>query len=126
MTRRSIRIVSLQAAVVGVLLVVVYLTLLAPEKNEPLFDVSVPPEPSQLAPQKPNGHREHRQEHRGEPHPKPNRPPRVPQPAAPLAPAAIGLGAAETPTAVVPPPEGTETPTGDQYDDAVARVLDRL
>jgi hypothetical protein len=51
MTGNRIRIVGLQAVIVGALLLVVYLTLLRPEEHKPLFGVTAP---GQVA-QAPNG-----------------------------------------------------------------------
>jgi hypothetical protein len=51
MTSRGIRIVGLQVVIVGALLLVVYLTLLRPEEQKPLFGVTAP---GQVA-QAPNG-----------------------------------------------------------------------
>jgi hypothetical protein len=124
MTRRGIAIVSLHAAVVAVLMAIVYVTLLAPEKNERLFDVSLSPKPSRLAPP-PRGEREGaRGEDRQQP--KPDRLRSGERPATPVGPTATGLDAAQPPIATVPPAGVTEGPADDQYDDAVSRMLDRL
>jgi hypothetical protein len=127
MTRRALGIVALQVAVVGVLVAVVYLTLLAPEDNEPLFDVSVPPGPTRLAPQGPRGDDRQRgdeERHEGRPR-KPDRPRPSRQPPPPPAPASTGPDATEPAIPAAPPPP-VETPTGDQYADAVARILGEL
>ena len=157
MTRRTIGIVLLQTAVVVVLLAVVYVTLLAPEKSEPLFDVSVPPEPSQLAPPPrgeqggPPGEQEGapgeqgargerggargerggargeqggaRGEDRQQSRPDGRR--SGEQPSASPGPAGTGLDAAQPPIAAAPS-GWDETPTDDQYDDAVSQLLDGL
>jgi hypothetical protein len=144
MTRRTIGIVLLQTAVVAVLLVVVYVTLLAPEKSDPLFDVSVPPEPSQLAPPprgEAEGARGEQQGARGQQEgardeqvgaggadvqqSQPDRRRSGEQPSGPLGPAGTGLDAAQPPIAAAPP-ASNETPADDQYDDAVSQLLDRL
>jgi hypothetical protein len=130
MTRRTVGILAVQAAVVGVLVAIVVVTLLAPEENDPLFDVSVPPEPSQVAPQGPRGDEGRRgdegtrEQRSGEPGGAPQERP----PAAPSGPAEISPDAAAPPIAAVPAPpaEPAETPTGDQYADAVARILGEL
>jgi hypothetical protein len=54
MNRRGIRIVAAQVVIVGALLLVVYLTLLQPEGQKPLFGVGVPSGPGQIA-QAPGG-----------------------------------------------------------------------
>jgi hypothetical protein len=54
MSGRRIRIVTVQVVVVGALLLVVYLTLLRPEEQKPLFGVGVPVGPGQVA-QAPGG-----------------------------------------------------------------------
>jgi len=127
MTRRSAVILALQAAVVGVLVAVVYLTLLAPEDNQPLFDVSVPPGPGQLAPQGPRGDERRRGDEgrREERRRAPDRPRRSRRLAAPPAPEGTGPDATEPPVPATPAPP-PETPTGDQYADAVARILGEL
>jgi hypothetical protein len=49
MNRTGIRIVAVQVVIVGALLLVIYLTLLQPEEQKPLFGVGVPTGPGQVA-----------------------------------------------------------------------------
>jgi hypothetical protein len=148
MNRRGIRLVAAQLVIVGVLLLVVYLTLLQPEEHKPLFGVGVPAGPGQVA-QAPGGgpagssggvrgageerggsgnRRGHGAgHHRGAGHRG--------------APGGRGRGsataysgseaaeAAQAPALPVPTRDGGEggvTPTGDQYDDTVSRLFGNL
>lgn len=117
-----------QAVVVGVLMVVVFLTLLRPEGNGPLFGVGVPREPDHAALPSPGSYhaaRDHR--HGGRPGSGP-RPGTVDTGAAPVAgetttagPATVG-GAAPAPSANGGDGGGQGSPTDDQYTDTLTRL----
>ena len=49
MSGRRLRLVTAQVVIVGALLLVVYLTLLRPEDQEPLFGVGIPAGPGEVA-----------------------------------------------------------------------------
>jgi hypothetical protein len=142
MTRPGIRIVAAQLVIVGALLLVVYLTLLQPEEQKPLFGVGVPAGPGQVA-QAPGGgpagspggagaageghggsanRSGHGAGHRGAPGG------RRPGSAS----AYSGSEAAEAVQApALPVPtrgggQGGVTPTEDQYDDTVGRLFGNL
>jgi hypothetical protein len=139
MNGRGIRVVAAQAVIVGALLLVVYLTLLQPEDQKPLFGVGVPRGPGQVAQAPGGGSSEsgaggaqlggsrggaggggnrgdgHRGTHRD----------RRPGTASTFS----GAAAAQTPALPVPTRDGAEggvTPTGDQYDDTVSRLFGNL
>jgi len=124
MARRSFVILA-QAAVVAVLSVVVYATLLAPESDEPLFHMALPPNPAELIPQppddggpEPGGGGDGELDEEG---PEAANPPPVATPAAPSAPAP-----APTPAPPASPEAESQTPTGDQYAGSLGRMLGRL
>ena len=128
MTSRP-RIIALQAAVVGVLLVVVYFTILRPNDNGDVSGVNAPgAPPTEVAtqPTKPTHHRNKpRQPQNRHRHAGPSRPVRVAAPAGPAAPAP-SLAPAPGPAPVGGPTpnggSGDESPTGDQYGDTLARL----
>ena len=95
MTGRRWAIIAAEAAVVGLVILVVYLTLLRPDGDSPLFDVDVPGDGQRIA-QGPNGDdRDRTPDGR-------DRPPFAPPQAR--------------------PPGGGDSPTDDQYLDTLARL----
>jgi hypothetical protein len=122
MTRRT-GIITLQAAVVGVLVVVVYLTILRPNDDGTVSSVNAPGAPSGVASQPPR-HPEHRVRPRQPRRQIAQRPTR--QSTVAGAPAPTGLAPpppvtpTSTPVGVGPP--GGESPSDDQYDDTLARL----
>lgn len=126
------RIIALQGAVVGVLLVVVYLTILRPNDDGSVSGVNAPGTPPGEIATKPSD----RQTHRVRPRHPQNRP--RPRRAGSSAAATTGVAgggptglvpsAPSTPTltpAGVSPPgggPGGESPTDDQYNDTLARL----
>jgi hypothetical protein len=136
MNGRGIRVVAAQALIVGALLLVVYLTLLQPEEQKPLFGVGVPSGPSQVA-QAPGGGSsgparggaqlgESRggRGNRGGGHRGMHGDRR-----ASAASTVSGAAAAQAPVLPVPTRDGATgglTPTGDQYDDTVSRLFGNL
>ena len=139
MTRRS-RIIALQGAVVGVLLVVVYLTILRPNDDNSVSGVNVPGPTPQIAASPP-----HPRHHDKPPHGHGNRPHHKPPQRRGSAPAGGGVasanGAGAAPGAIasapgggsVPtsspggqittsPSPGGNSPTDDQYNDTLARL----
>jgi hypothetical protein len=132
--RRS-RIVAAQAVLVGVLLVVVYLTLLRPEDGPPLFGVDAPgrelevTDANEVEPASQGGHASGGREGK----PDGGRPDARPAEFAPggagAAPeTAVGPTDAARPSLGAAPSEGEggDSPTDDQYVDAVTRLTDRL
>lgn len=138
-TRRS-RIIALQGAVVGVLLIVVYLTILRPTDDNSVSGVNAPGPTPQIAATPPHArhHQKPPREHGNRPHHKP------PQrhgsaPAGGRVASATGAAAAPGATPSAPgggsaptsPPGGQNTtspspggnsPTDDQYNDTLARL----
>jgi hypothetical protein len=130
------RLIAVQTAVVGVLLVVVFATLLQPESETPISGVEAPSEPSRPQPPGPDiytGPNEEPSEPR-EPNP-PSTPstPSTPQiPPAPQNPAPEPAPEAPAEPAPVPDGDGGERPGGqgspsdDQYADALTRLFTRM
>ena len=135
MSGRRIRIVTVQAVVVGALLLVVYLTLLRPDEEKPLFGVRVPAGPGQVAQvpggESTGGHRGGQPGGRGQAHAGGHHggggaaagPPGG-------APSVVDGTTTGAPTAPPIPirdgAEGGVTPSEDQYDDTVSRLFGNL
>lgn len=133
MTRRQSRIVAAQAVVVGVLMVVVFLTLLRPEEKGPLFGVDKPSLPGVGAGPNPAYAPDHHAEG-----PRAGDRTTTGGGAPPTAeggvnPSGSSAGAILPAPSTTPPPaqpspgDGNgESPTGDQYDDTLTRLVARL
>ena len=133
MTRRS-WIIFLQTAVVGVLLVVVYLTILQPDNDSSVSGVTAPGAQGPVA-TKPPGRGHHL---RPERHRRPSQPRRQRPTQSLAAPATLGAGptalapvAAATPTSAPVGPTPSvggpgESPSDDQYSGTLARLNSAL
>ena len=148
MTRRS-RIVSLQAGVVGVLLVVVYLTILRPDDDQPVSGVTAPGAPGAVVNRPADKPRSHHKPPRRPQHPSGQRGPQgsgsgvtgtnaggagTPGLAAPGAVPGTPTsapggdspgGGGGGPPAGQPPPPGDD-PSDDQYGDTLSRLTAAL
>jgi len=125
MTRRT-GIIALQAAVVGVLVVVVYLTILRPNDDGSVSAVNAPAGPPGEVASQPPRHPEHRVKPRQPQRRIGRRPTRQAPGTVAGAPAPTGIAPPPpiTPTSTpvgVGPPSG-ESPSDDQYDDTLARL----
>ena len=117
MSRYS-RIIGAQAAAVALLVLIVYMTLLRPESDEPLRGISTPGSeeraegPADQRREKPDRHRDHPRGDGGK---------RTEAPSGGEDDAAVGLA-----NAGGPPLDRVVTPPTDQYADAVAALLSKV
>jgi hypothetical protein len=124
LTGRRWAIIAAEAAVLGLVILVVYLTLLRPDGDNPLFDVDVPGDGQRTA-QGPNGADRDRTPDGRDPGPggPANRGGGVGPGIIERGERSFGLGErAPFGPPQAPPPGGGDSPTDDQYLDTLARL----